>query len=75
MPEDVLELSIARDGAAPAARCIAPFLRVLHPGVTIAGAPHARDELQQNRRHVQGGPSLVLLDPVSFAPPRGRSAH
>ena len=75
MPKDVPELSIARDdGAAPAARCIAP-LRVLHPGVTINGAPHARDELLQTRRHVQGRPSLLLLDPVSFAPPRGRNAH
>jgi hypothetical protein len=75
MPEDVPELSIARDGAAPAAHCIAPFVRVLHSGVTIAGAPCARDALLQSRRHVQGRPSLVLLDPVSFAPPRGRNAH
>jgi hypothetical protein len=39
MPEDVLELSIARDGTAPAARCTASLLRVLHPGVTIDGVP------------------------------------
>jgi hypothetical protein len=75
MPEDVPELSIARDGAAPAARCTAPCLRVLHAGVIIDGAPHAGDERLQNRRRVQGRPSLVLLDPVSFAPPRGRNAH
>jgi hypothetical protein len=77
MPEDVLELSIARhNGAAPAARCITPHLRVLHHGVKIAGASHARDELQQNRRHVRGRrPSLVLPDPISFAPARGRNAH
>jgi hypothetical protein len=76
MLEDVPELSIARDeGAAPAGRCVAPLLRLLHPGVTIDGAPYARDALLQNRRRIQGRPSLVLLDPVSFASPRGRNAH
>ena len=40
MPEDVSKLSIARDdGAPPAARNTAPFLRVLHPAATIDGLP------------------------------------
>ena len=40
MPEDVPKLSIAQnDGAAPAARNTAPFLRVLHPGAPIDGLP------------------------------------
>ena len=40
MPEDVSKLSIARDdGAPPAARNTAPFLRVLHPGAAIDGLP------------------------------------
>ena len=40
MPEDVPKLSVTQDdGAPPAARNTAPFLRVLHPGATIDGPP------------------------------------
>jgi adenylate cyclase len=40
MPEDAPELSIAQDdGAAPAARNTAPFLRVLHPSAAIEELP------------------------------------
>jgi class 3 adenylate cyclase len=40
MPKDVPKLSVAQDdGAPPAARNTAPFLRVLHPGATIDAPP------------------------------------
>ena len=71
MPEDVPEFSIAQDdGAPPAARNTAPFLRVLHPGDTIDGRP--AHKMSAGKSQASSSPPVLRVATPSLVDPTAR---